>query len=305
MMILRAFFLFFIATAVAAQEPPRVVVSIAPIHSLVANVMAGVAEPELLIKGNASPHAFMLKPSQRRALQRADLVVWVDEGVESFLFKALRGRDKNTVKLTSLKALTLLPTRQGGLWTAADRHHHEHSRTDGHLWLDPDNAKVIAIKVTAVLSELSPAYAQQYQRNRDVLLREIEALDARLKQRLNAVKEAPYLVFHDAYQYFEAHYGLNAMGAITVDPERKPGARRLQQLRKKLTANKVQCIFTEPQFSDATARVITEGSQVKIAQLDPMGLGLTEGPRLYFDLMHALADSLNQCLTPRSAQSSL
>ena len=73
----------------ARAEPPRVVASIMPIHSLAAGVMAGVAEPELLLKGGESPHSFTLRPSDVRKLGRAELVIWVGEALETPLSDTL------------------------------------------------------------------------------------------------------------------------------------------------------------------------------------------------------------------------
>ncbi len=283
-----------------AVEPPRVVVSITPIHSLVAGVMAGVAEPTLLVRGSASPHNYMLKPSQRRKLQRADLVVWVGESVESFLPRVLRGLPARTeqIELMALTGMVLLPPRNGGLWPPADvvHHAHHHAGADGHLWLDPRNAKLIISSVAERLSALDPAHADRYRHNQRTLLQRLDALDRELAQRLTHIRDKPYLVFHDAYHYLEARYGLNAVGAISVHPERKPGARRITQIRQEIAQLGVRCIFSEPQFPTSTTAVISEGFNLKSAVLDPMGSGLASGPSLYFELMRNLAASLEACL---------
>ncbi len=300
-----ALVLLFLGLSAQAAEPPRVVVGIAPIHSLVAGVMAGVAEPRLLVRGNVSPHAYMLKPSQVRRLHRADLVVWVGESVESFLPRVLRNLSPTTqqIKLTDLPAMVLLSPREGGLWREQGEgdhehyaEHHEHGSVDGHLWLDPQNAKVIVAAVAARLSAIDAAHADQYQRNSHALLTRLEALDAQLKRRLDGVRRVPYLVFHDAYHYLEARYGLNAIGSITVNPGRKPGARRISEIRQKIAASGARCIFSEPQFSASVTAVISDGFNVKTAVLDPMGAGLASGPELYFELMRNLAASLVGCL---------
>lgn len=291
--------LMLVATAHSA-ESPRVVVSIAPIHSLVAGVMDGVAEPELLVSGNSSPHNFMLKPSQVRSLHGADVVVWVGENVESFLPKSLAslGDEKTIIKLMDAPEMLLLSAREGGVWdTSRNQHHdHDHNEIDGHLWLDPGNAGIIVKTMVTHLSQLDPDQAETYRSNGKRLLQQLTNLDHELKQGLTPIRQTPYLVFHDAYQYLEQRYQLSPVGAIMVDPERKPGARRLQEIRERINTQQVRCVFSEPQYSDKLLQVVIEDTSLKIATLDPMGHNLAPGQSLYFDLMRSLGHELVSCL---------
>jgi len=300
-----AIFAVFVTTTQAAA--PRVVVSIAPIHSLVAGVMNGVAVPELLVSGNSSPHGYMLKPSQVRSLQRADVIVWVGESVEGFLVRPLANYDasKTVIELMDAQGMHLLDAREGGVWQANKNDHgqddhghdaHGHGKTDGHLWLDPDNAKTIVRLLVAQLSELDSEHAAIYESNGKRLQQALSELDQQLKQRLAAVSQTPYLVFHDAYQYFEQRYGLMPIGAIMIGAEHKPGARRMTQVRQRVKAEHVRCVFNEPQFPSKLIQIVTEGSSLKSATLDPMGMGLEPGEKLYFDLMRKLGQDLLACL---------
>lgn len=285
-----------------AKQPPQVVVSIAPIQSLVAGVMAGVSSPKLLIQPNSDPHTYALKPSQMSALQNADLIVWVGETVEGYLPKALSavGNGPSVIELTALPGIKLLPARKGGMWEAHieshDHGHAEHRDVDGHLWLDVDNAKIVVTAVAKALADLDPQRRDQYKQNAQQLLHRLNMLDTEMQEMLAPVATQPYLVFHDAYQYLDAHFQLNAVGAISVDPERKPGARRLSEIRRKIESHKVVCIFSQPQFPDAMVRSLIEGTSVKHAQLDDLGSGLQIGEQLYFGMMRALAQNLKHCL---------
>ncbi len=290
----------------AHAQAPKVVVSIAPIHSLVAGVMKGVGKPKLLLQGNASPHSYMLKPSQVRSLHRADMVVWVGESVESFLIKPLASlKAENVLEVMNLPEMILLAGRQGGMWDSSpnahqhDHHDHvEHANIDGHLWLNPDNARALVKSLVKRLSQLDTANIEHYEKNGDKMLQQLARLDADLRAQLAPIKQQPYLVFHDAYQYLEHHYDLNAVGAVMVDPERKPSAKRLHQIRKKIEHSQVKCVFAEPQFSDAVTQVIVEGTGLKVGNLDPMGANETVGKALYFELMTRLGNSLKDCLAP-------
>lgn len=292
-----------------ASEPPKVVVSVAPIHSLAAGVMQGVAEPGLLLRADTSPHHTMLKPSQMFSLQRADLVVWVGESVESFLPQVLEslGDEVQVMELMRLPGMTLYPARAGGAWEPQavaeheDEHRHEqdghaHGAMDGHLWLDPHNARRTVRALVQRLSDMDPEHAARYRANGEQLQQRLDALDEFLAQTLTPLQGIPYLLFHDGYQYLERRYGLQPMGALMIDPERKPGARRLSEIRQRIAAQGVRCIFSEPQFPDKLSRLVSEGNAVETATLDPMGMGLPPGPELYFQLMRQMAHTLSQCL---------
>ena len=298
------FVLVMLSPLAANAGTPKVVVSIAPVHSLVAGVMDGVAEPELLLQGNASPHSYMLKPSQVRSLRQADMVVWVGEGVESFLIKPLASlKTKSVFEVMDLSGMVLLAGRQGGMWdsrqSAHQGHHHDHTSDasmDGHLWLNPNNARVMVQALVVRLSQIDTANADRYRKNGDAMLLELVRLDEALLDQLGPIKKTPYLVFHDAYQYLEQHYGLNAVGSVMVDPERKPGAKRLHEIRQKIQQSQVRCVFAEPQFSGAVTQVIAEGTGLKVGSLDPMGANQTQGKALYFKLMQGLGEGLRACL---------
>ncbi|MGE0117272.1 MAG: zinc ABC transporter substrate-binding protein ZnuA [Dongiaceae bacterium] len=306
-------------------EAPDVVASIKPVHSLVAAVMAGVGEPTLLVKGVASPHTYALKPSDAAALERADLVFWVGEGFELFLARPLESlADENrVVELADTDGLMLLPPREGGLWEAHldehaadedhdhdhdhdeeahvdDHEHHAHGAFDGHLWLDPHNAKLMAGRIADVLADRDPANADLYKANGEALQAKLDSLDSELTIRLAPVKRLPFIVFHDAYQYFEKRYGLAGVGSITVSPEQPPGAKRLQEIRDKIAAHGARCVFREPNFEPALVDTVIAGTAARSGVLDPEGASLTEGPELYFDLMRALVNSLGACLASSS-----
>lgn len=308
----------------AAAEAPEVVVSIKPLHSLVAGVMGDLGEPVLLVEGAGSPHSYSLRPSEARALEQAELVVWVGPGLESFLEKplgALAGKAR-VLELAEAEGVRLLGTRAGGAWEAHehehekhagaehaheehekpvhDEHEHAHDTHDMHIWLDPGNAAAIVRSVQAALSELDPANAARYADNAAGLDAKIAALDGELADTLAAVKDRPFVVFHDGYQYFEAHYGLNGAGSITLEPELAPGARRMTELRHRIEELGAVCVFSEPQFEPALVETLTEGLGVKTGVLDPLGASLPEGEAAYFTLMHNLADSLVSCLEASS-----
>lgn len=298
-------FLFCPTVWSAQLTAPLVVVSIKPLHALVAGVMQGVAEPQLLVKGGGSPHSYVLRPSEARDLSRADLIVWVGPQLESFLAKSLStlGQNARQLELIEVLAAQLLPLRKGGSWEGHKHHtkgmrheehngHDKHTELNPHLWLDPRLAQQIVTKTAATLAEIDPTHRQQYQQNAAQLHARLDSLHRKLTAKLAPVKEVPYIVFHDAYHYFEAAYSLNAIGSITVDPERKPGAKRIRQIREKIKQSAARCVFSEPQFEPRLLAIIIEGSTARTGVLDPLGADLLAGPESYFRLLNALADNL-------------
>jgi zinc transport system substrate-binding protein len=302
-----AFLSIIICTPAAAQEV-RVVVSIKPVHAIVAGVLDGVATPELLLTGGESPHSYALRPSQAKLLASADLFFWVGPELENFLVKPLQTLAGKGRVVTLLEAEGLLHrhARSGGLW-ASDDHGHDHghrhqdkkkqAQKDPHLWLDPQNAKAIA---RLALTELRPFFPEQQEKmaaNVAALEERIDALDRELAELLAPVRQQPFIVFHDAYQYFEARYQLNAAGSITLNPEQAPGARQIRKVRKIIEERQVVCVFAEPQFEPRLVATVVEGSGARQGVLDPEGgADLAAGPAAYFELMRRLGQNLRGCL---------
>lgn len=301
---LATFFALIFLAAPAGAEAPRVVASIKPVHSLIAAVMDGVATPALLVPGSASPHVYSLKPSDAKRLAAAQIVFWIGPMYEGFLVKPLAalGGAARVVMLAEAPGVVVLPAREGGDWEAEAQHAHAprgavaHEKEDGHLWLDPENAKGIVAAAATALADADPEHAGAYRANAARATAALAALDARLGARLAPVAGVPYIVFHDAYQYLERRYGLAASGSVTVAPERKPGARRVEEIRARIADARVACVFAEPQFEPALVRSLAGDTGVKTGILDPLGADIAEGPDLYGAMMEKLATALASCL---------
>ncbi|SFV26326.1 zinc transport system substrate-binding protein [Hyphomicrobium facile] len=301
-----------------AAEAPKVVVTTKPIHSLVSRVMEGVGVPQLIVEGSASPHTFTLKPSTARAIHDADVFVRVSDQLEPFTRKIVGSLPANVTVLTLAGAdgVKLLDRRKGGAFEkhehgheeaateaaahsrAADEHDDDHDEDgkDGHIWLDPQNAKAIAADVAKVLEARYPEQAEKIKANTASLIADIDALDSELTTELNGSKGKPFIVFHDATQYFENHFGQSAAGSITVSPDVPPSAKRLTEVRRKLSSLGAVCVFTEPSFQPNLVAAVTEGTHARSGTIDAEGQMLAPGPGLYFELMRGLAHNVASCL---------
>lgn len=283
--------LLILALPVMAFSSPRIVTSIAPIHSIASQITEGVTEPQLLVTPDRSPHDFQLTPNELRSLLSADLVIWVGDGVEGYMSKVSR-RINDDAKLELVGRVgDLLPLRDHG----HDHDGHSHGEADQHIWLSINKMQLVAQIIADRLIEIDPGNQVQYLENLQVVQRNLSELDRSLKAQLAAVAGSPYVVFHDAYQYFEQSYGLNSIAAV-MSPDRAGSSLARQfALRKMLGEQNVSCVFSEPQFSNQQIQRLV-GSSYQVAVLDPLGANVAPGVMNYQQTMQGLADSLVSCL---------
>lgn len=331
-----------------------VVASIKPVHSLVAAVMEGVGEPQLLVQGAASPHTYSLRPSEASMLEGASVVFWVGERLEMFLERPLETLAGNAtvVTLSDAHDLVKLAYREGGPFETHDHgedhaghdhgaeasheghdhaheaHDHEaeaaveshdghdhaheghdhahegHDHTPGafdmHMWLDPQNAKAFVHEIEETLVAVDPANAERYEANAAALMERLDELQTETIAALEPVKDGSFIVFHDAYQYYERRFDIEAAGSITVSPDVMPGAQRLQEIQARIRESNAACVFAEPQFEPRLVEVAIEGTEARAGILDPLGAELADGPELYFELIGNMTGSLVECLSAAS-----
>lgn len=284
-----------------------VVTSIRPLGFIASAIADGVTPTEVLLPDGASPHDFALRPSDIQRLRSADLVLWVGPDMEAFLTKALvpisADRKLAISELPAVKPLLMKGEddddhdHAGEAHNHADDDHgHHHGEYNMHVWLSPEVAKVTAIAIHDRLLELMP----QNKDKLDANLRQFENLltqtDKNVGNILTPVQGKGYFVFHDAYGYFEKHYGLSPLGHFTVNPEIQPGAQRLHQIRTQLVEQKAVCVFAEPQFRPAVINAVAKGTKVRSGTLDPLGIGIALGKDSYGKFLTALSNQYVSCL---------
>ncbi len=292
---------------IADQKPISVVASIKPIHSLVAAVMGDIGTPHLLLEAPSSAHHFTLKPSQARSLQAADIVFWVGPTMEQPLTKALATLAPQAQTLPLIESAGLVLINFDKVTPAHEKHDHEkhdmhdeHAKHDDHLinphiWLDPQNAKIMLGVIAARLAKADPENASTYAANADSMAARLATLETDITSQLASYSAAKFLVLHDAHVYFERRFGLRNYGAITTEPDVMPTASRVKALRDELREHRFDCIFTEPFLGQKAVALIAEGSKVSIGTLDPIASNLPAGAQLYPDLLMSYAKALQSC----------
>ncbi len=291
-----------------AHSADRVVATFKPVHSLVSAVMAGVGEPYLIMRGAESPHTYRMRPSDARVIGKARVIFMIGELTETTLAGPIRklGRKVRVVELAEAPLLVRRPLREGGAFDDGDDDHghghgHGHGHDDAfdmHVWLDPVNAGWMTLAIARTLSETDPANAAKYEANADALITRLEALQAELDAELAPVRKKPFIVFHDAYQYFEKRFGLTAAGSAVVSTGRTPGVRRVRELRRKVRELGVVCVFAEPRYDPRFVKLITEDTDARSGTIDPAGVTIKPGPEMYFSLLRNMAASFKACLAP-------
>jgi zinc transport system substrate-binding protein len=321
---------FALATMPMAATPalaaPAVVADIAPIQSIAARVMQGVGAPEVLLPPGSSPHDFSLRPSDARTLEDADVVFWVGPELTPWLadpISALAGGSES-VALEHAPSLTILPFRAGIRFDAHDTdrggereaaaahrhaadneetagqgeggHHPDHSGSDPHVWLDPQNGAAIARAMAETLARVDPEHASRYAANAHDFAGEMIALEQEIAAKLEPVSSAGFVVFHDGFHYFEHRFGVEASGALSLGDGARPSAARVAEIRDGISDDEIACVFSEPQFSDSLVDTVLDGTAARHSVLDPVGARLTPGPDLYPALLSNIAEAMASCL---------
>ncbi|AVF53680.1 zinc ABC transporter substrate-binding protein [Pseudomonas fulva] len=292
--------LFVAFIAFSAHADVHVLTSIKPLQQIAAAVQEGVGSPEVLLPPGASPHHYALRPSDVRRVAEADLLYWIGPDMEGFLPKVLTSRSKTTVAVQSLPGMKLRHFGEDSHSHDEDHDDHDHDHRpgslDAHLWLSSVNARVIAGKMAADLASVDPANADRYTRNLATFTQRLDALDTRIKARVAGVAGKPYFVFHEAFDYFEAEYGLKHTGVFSVASEVQPGAQHVAAMRKRLQEVGKTCVFSEPPLRPRLAETLTAGLPVRLAELDALGGTDPVDAQGYERLLDKLGGDLASCL---------
>ena len=296
----------------SAKADINVVTTIKPLHSLISNVMKGVGEPSLIIEGTSNPHNFVLKPSHAKLLEDADIIFWIGGDLEAFMEKPLSSLAKDAEKISFIELGTIekLKFREDNIFEHDDHEDHDdhdghkedehddhdehnHGEFDAHLWLDPVNAKKMVIEISHELSELDPANKNTYMANADKTIEDLDRLIKEVNRSLS--KDISYVVFHDAYQYFEKRFGVTSAGALTLNPDVLPGAKQIIDIQNLIKEKNIKCIFSEPQYNPKIIETLANDTNILTGTMDPLGANLDSGATMYIKLIMNIANSIKNC----------
>lgn len=322
-------FIFFSSFKLLASETKGVVSTIQPINSLVNAVIGNTGKTISLIPAKASPHEYKLKPSDTKKLQNANIIFFVSDHLETTVTKVLKNLPKN-IKIINLMedaGIKHLAIRDNEAWERHDHHHrhgdhddydkhvkkdddHDHDKhskkhddhddhekeDDVHIWLSPDNAVKIIKKINKELSLFFPENAKTYNQNANQMIKKINQLKVELKKELLGIKDEPFIVFHDAYQYFETSFDLNAVGSVALEGDIASSPKQISFIKDKIVKLKASCVFQEPQFDSRLVQIVVESTNAQIGILDPLGVNIKSGENFYLQLLKNMAKSLKDCL---------
>ena len=311
-----------------ARAEVNVVTTIKPLHSLISSVMEGVGKPSLIIEGTNNPHTFVFKPSHAEMIENADIVFWIGEDLEAFMEKPLESLAKNakTISFMDLASIEKLKFREQNIFDDHDDHGHDdhddhghkddghddehdghddhddhaghhdghnHGEFDAHIWLDPANAKEMVLEISHELSEIDPSNKSKYEDNASKTIVALDKLIEEVDKSLS--KDISYIVFHDAYQYFEKRFGVIPAGALTLNPDVLPGAKQIADIQDVINDKGIKCIFSEPQYNPKIIETLGNDMNISTGVMDPLGAYIDAGPSMYSDLINQIANSIKDC----------
>ena len=277
----------------------KVVTTIKPIHSLVAGVMDGLGSPSLIVDGSNSPHNFSLKPSHAKMIEDAEIIFWAGEDLETFMIKPLESIANNATKVSfmDLDSIIKLKFKEENILEVEgyDDDHDDHAdgEFDAHIWLDPKNAIEIVNEIAKTLSLKDPNNKNVYYSNAEKLNHSLNELIKKINLSIN--KDARFIVFHDAYQYFEKRFDVSSAGALILNEEALPSAKKVSEIHKIIKKQNINCIISEPQFNPNIIKSIAQDSSILTRSFDPLGSSFDTNKNLYFEMILSLSNSLKDC----------
>ena len=246
-------------------------------------------------------------------LEEADIVFWIGEDLEAFMEKPLDSLAGNATKISfmELSSIEKLKFREENIFDDHDDHGHDdhdghedeheghddhghhHGEFDAHIWLDPSNAIEMVLEISHELSEIDPDNAAKYEQNANKAIASLNNLINEISS--NIPKDASYIVFHDAYQYFENRFGVSSAGALTLNPDVLPGAKQIDAIQDLIQDENIKCIFSEPQYNPKIIETLAADMKISTGIMDPLGAFIDQGPEMYQNLILDIANSLKDC----------
>jgi len=274
-----------VARAADASPALKVIVPVAPYAYVVDRVARGRVDVLVLVPVGQSPHTYSPTPQQIAELAGADVLFRTDLALEEPLAVRLLALDP-ALRIVRLTAES--DHADGGGHDGHGHGEHEHGEHghDPHVWLDPTGLLLQAATIVESLTALDPGGAATYAAGLDSLTRDIERLDAELKDRLGEYAGRRFYVHHPAFGHFAESYGLVQ---VAIEHEGKePSARRLAGLIDEATADGISAVLIQPQHASPAAATFAEEIGATLVTVDPLAFDL---PATFRSLADAVVHS--------------
>jgi len=296
---IRAAALLLALLPIVLMAAPTVVVSLKPLELLVRAVATEDTNVTTLVEPGNNPHNYSLKPSQRRALGKADAVFWIGAEMETFLTRLLNGEEFHS---RSHAMMTAEDSEKHDLDNRTDdkgdSHHHggDHARTDPHVWLDPAIAVNIARKIHSVLAAQQEADKAALDSNLARFEQSLGAAEAEIKKQLQPTRVVDLFTYHNAFTHFAEHYGLAIAGVFSLNTELAPGARHIAEVQDALRKATRPCLMTEQPFDEQSWNSIIGDTEVTFSGWGPLAADIQASADGYVAFQRSLAQSVLNCL---------
>ena len=263
---------------------PKVAATIKPAQLVAQAITKGISEVALVLDGNQDPHLLSLKPSQRRLLDEADVLVWIGPALEQGLEKVVAGTDtqgRAIIQWLELKEADLISLN---------------NNTDPHLWLSSHNVLLLAEKLRVQLQELDPANAENYNENFQVFSQQLLQLDQWISSSFAQQPVYAYAVYHKAFAYFEKEAGLAPVISVSESEEIQPGIKRLLQVRNALDDNQAQCLLIDPGVNVSQLKNVLGDGALQYVEVDVLANDIALSPTAYIEFKKSIAEKFYQCV---------
>lgn len=275
---------FFLSNAAVAQDkiehPPLIITSINPLYQILLAITQDKSNSVLIMNPNLSEHNYQLKKSDVEAFSKADLIFYIDDELEKNFPKLIKNfaAEKKSYEISEIHEVNLLQRRDNS------------KKLDIHLWMNPKNAVLIAKLMAQKICEIDQKNCEIYQKNYRRFAREVAKEEQKIFWQLSQIKDADYIFYHDGYQYFEHHFGLQPLAIIARD-DRELSVKEARDLDLLMKSKKVKCIFGDMHDEKNSAQNLAQNYGVKFIALNLVG----EKNDSYVSLLDKVGSAVMQC----------
>ena len=268
----------------ASRAEVNIVTTIKPLGMIAKAIVQEHGQVSSIIDPLQSPHHFTVLPSDRIALARADIAIWIGPQLETQLSDFFERRDFKT------KTITIIDTPDLQLHTVGG------DQLDAHLWLDTSNAIQIASAIAERAAEIDSANALSYHENLASFTSDIENSNEQIAESFRLQTRSSYAVYHNAYQYFEKQFALQHDMIILQDPEVQPSIREIVDLRKQVEEQQPSCLLEELNSDTDLVNTVLNGHELKSVTVDLLGNNVIINKNSYSEFIANLAEDFYRCL---------